>query len=129
MEISFRACKGGTGYRRVAAMVLWLGILSNLLLFPSVMTASVGLLIGIILIIYAYTIQQRIAFTLGLIAILTGLGYHLYAVMKVFNLSSWISLSQLGITTILIASVLDRFGHRIRSQLLRWQQLFSSWEY
>lgn len=129
LEISVRACKGGAGYRRAAAMVLTMGILTNLLMFPGVMTASISLFIGIILVTYAYSIQQRIAFTFGLFAVLAGLGYHIHFVMHVFNLISWMSLSLLGITTILFASVLDRYGHIIRSQLWRWQKRFKSWEY
>ena len=128
LEISFRACKGGAGYRRAAAMTLSMGMFANLLLFPSVMTASISLFMGMVILIYAYSVQQRVVFTFGLFAVLAGLGYHVQYVMEVFNLGSWVSLTLLGITAIFVASILERYGQVIRSQLVNWQQRFRSWE-
>jgi hypothetical protein len=129
LEISFRACKGGAGYRRAAAMILSMGMFTNLLLFPSVVTASINLLMGIVILVYAYSVQQRVVFAFGLFAVLAGLGYHVHYVMEVFNLGSWVSLSLMGITAIFVASILERYGQVIRLQLVNWQYRFQSWEY
>ena len=129
LEISFRACKGGAGYRRAAAMILSMGMFANMLLFSSVITASISLFMGMVILIYAYSVQQQVVFTFGLFATLAGLGYHIHYVMEVFNLGSWVSLSFLGITAIFVASILERYGQVIHSQLLNWQQRFKAWEY
>ncbi len=129
IEISLRASAGGAGYRRLAVITIVIGMLSNLFLLPSVVTAGISLATGIIMLIYGYSTQQRITFILGLFTILIGLSYQVSYVMTVFNLGSWISLSLLGVSAIFIASVLERHGLAIRTRMVNWQHDFKSWEY
>ncbi len=129
LEISWRTCRNGASYRRSASVILLIGILINLFFFPSVITASTSLIIGILILIYGYVVQQRIIFIFGLFAALTGLVYQVSSILEIFNFSSWVGLSLLGISIIFVASILERYGLLMHSQMIHWQQRFKSWEY
>jgi hypothetical protein len=128
MELSMRAVKGELLYRRLAAALMAVTVVSNLVLFSSVATAAVCLAVGLVVLVYGYMVEQRIVFALGTLTLLAGLIYQMRFAIDVFNLGSWGSLAALGVAAILIGSTVERHGVKIKLRLTNWSQRFKQWE-
>jgi hypothetical protein len=72
--------------------------------------------------------RQLALFSTGLVLAAVSLIYQLYRMLQVFDLSGWISLAVLGMLAIVIGSVLDSGGGRIRPRLLLLRRHFAHWE-
>ncbi len=129
IEISLRCSGSGTGYRRIASVIVASGMLANLFLFGNVATALACLLSGIAVMVYGYSVQQRLIFGLGLITLLVGLGHQVTFAIEMFDLGSWGSLALLGIIAIVTGSMLERHGADIKLRFTTWRQRFQSWDY
>jgi hypothetical protein len=129
MELGMRAASGGSMFRRIAASIVTLGILVNLMLFGGVLMAALCLALGLAVVIYGYMVEQRMVFAMGAVTLLTGLGYQLSYAIHFFALGSWGSLAALGVGAIVIGSLIERHGERIKSRVVQWGQRFRSWEY
>jgi 1,4-dihydroxy-2-naphthoate octaprenyltransferase len=103
-------------------------VVANLILFSSVATAAVCLLVGLLVLVYGYVVEQRIVFVLGTITLLAGLVYQMQFAIDMFNLGSWSSLAALGVAAILIGSTIERHGAKIKTRLNGWSQRFKQWE-
>ncbi len=128
-EISLRCSGRGTGYRRIASVIVASGMLANLFLFGNVITAAACLLAGIAVMVYGYSVQQRLIFGLGLLTLLVGLGHQVTYAIEMFDLGSWGSLALLGIIAIVTGSMLERHGADIKLRFTTWRQRFQSWDY
>ncbi|KFI22764.1 hypothetical protein HW44_07815 [Nitrosococcus oceani] len=58
-KISLRAAEDGPSYRRIAAVVVTVGLLANLALYEGGVAAILCLLTGIGVLIYGYLMEQR----------------------------------------------------------------------
>jgi hypothetical protein len=128
-EISLRCSGSGTGYRRIASVIVASGMLANLFFFGNVATAAACLLAGIAVMVCGYIVQQHLIFGLGLLTLLVGLGHQVTYAIEMFDLGSWGSLALLGIIAIVTGSVLERHGAEIKLRLASWRQRFQSWDY
>ncbi|WP_455203103.1 hypothetical protein [Kaarinaea lacus] len=128
LELSTRAANGALAYRRVAAVVLTVTMVTNLILFSSVVTAAVCLMVGLLVLVYGYMVEQRVVFALGAITLLAGLIYQMQFAVDVFNLGSWGSLAALGVAAILIGSTIERHGAKIKLKMTNWSKKFKAWE-
>jgi hypothetical protein len=106
-----------SGYQRLANHVLAIGMLANLCLFPSIGTAVVCLVSGIVVVVHSYTISHRGGFFTGLAGLLAGGGYQCYLAFEVFDFTSWSALAIMGVLAIVAGSVLERHGPVIRARL------------
>ncbi|HAJ92026.1 MAG TPA: hypothetical protein DCO71_05330 [Gammaproteobacteria bacterium] len=129
LEISLRTGTGGAGYRRLATGVLTSGLLANLVIFGGVIMAALCLMLGLLVIVYGYMVEQRVVFVLGGLTLLVGLGYQVQYAIQIFDLGSWASLAALGVSAILIGSAIERHGSRIKIRLAHWGERFRSWQY
>lgn len=127
MEISSRSTVYSTALQRVASIVLSASMMINLLVLSGGFSAALCILAGTGVLIYGFTAQLRIAFILGLITTIAGLGYQLHFLVLEFDLGSWISLAVLGVSTILLASILERYGAVVRHRFTRWFGDYQSW--
>lgn len=128
-EIGMRAASGGAGYRRLAAVFIAAGLLGQLWLGGSVVTATFCLIAGLGLVVYGYTVEQRVVFGLGALVLTVGLIHQIHFAITTFNLGSWGSLAALGVVAILAGSALERHGPRIKVQMASWKNRFRGWEY
>jgi hypothetical protein len=128
-EISLRCTGDGSGYRRIASIIVALGMLTNLFWYGNVVTAAACLVAGVVVMVYGYSVQQRSIFGLGLLTLLVGLGHHIVYAIDMFDLGSWGSLALLGIIAIVTGSLLEGHGADIRLRFTSWRTRFKSWQY
>ena len=129
LELSTRVVKGALLYRRLAAALLSVAVVSNLVLFSSVATAAVCLLVGLVVLVYGYMVEQRIVFALGTATLLAGLIYQMQFAIDMFDLGSWGSLAALGVAAILVGSTIERHGAKMKKQLNSWNEKFKQWDH
>jgi len=128
LELSTRAARGALFYRRAAAAILSVALVTNLIVFSSVASAAICLLAGLLVLTYGYMMEQRIVFALGIVTLLAGLVYQMQFAIHMFNLGSWGSLAGLGVAAILVGSTLERHGAKIKSYVTTWSQRFKQWD-
>jgi hypothetical protein len=129
IELSIRAAAHGAHYRRFAGIVIAAGLTANVMMFPQLLTAALCLPVGVAVMIYGYSVQQKLVFGTGLATILVGLVYQLRLLFVGFDLASWSTLALLGIGAILTASILERHGLAIKHRVSGWLNSFNRWEY
>lgn len=129
IELSIRAAAHGATYRRFAGIIIAGGMTVNVMLFPQLLTAALCLPVGVAVLIYGYSVQQKLVFGTGLATILVGLVYQLRLVLAGFDLAGWSTLALLGIGAILTASILERHGLTIKHHVSGWMSSFNRWEY
>jgi hypothetical protein len=127
-ELSLRVEMAPQLYRLMAMFVLFTGLLANIILFGGLTVALLGLATGIALALIGHHYQQLALFSTGLLLAGASLLYQLCRLLVVFDLGGWISLAVLGMLAILIGSVLESGGGRIRPRLLQLRQRFAQWE-
>lgn len=72
----------------------------------------------------AYAAQRRSIFALGLGAVLLGLGFLAIEAFSSFSIGGWMGLVLVGVVTVLIGSLIERHGQRIRAMAGRWSRHF-----
>ncbi len=127
-EVSHRAQMAPGLYRLMAMLMLSLGLIVNFILFEGLATSLTSLAIGLVMALIGRHYRQLALFGTGLVLAAVSLIYQLYQMLQVFDLSGWISLAVLGMLAIVIASVLESGGGRIRPRLLRVRRYFARWE-
>ena len=128
VETALRAARGAAFYRRLAAVVVTLGMVVNLVLIDNAATAAVCLLVGLLVLVYGFVVEQRSVFALGVITLLAGLVYQVQLAVYMFDLGSWGSLAVLGVTAIVAGSVVERYGTEIKAKLADWGKRFKAWQ-
>ena len=129
VELSMRAGADGAFYRRIAAIIVTVGMLSNLWLAGGVLMATVCLAVGLAVAIYGYMNQQSLVLGSGVVTILVGLGYQIIQAIEYFGLGSWSSLAMLGVVAILCGSLIERHGVTIKARFLGLSNQFRKWQY
>lgn len=128
-EIGTRAANGGAAYRRLAAIFVALGLLVQLWVDGGVLTASLCLAAGLGVMVYGYTLEQKVVFGLGGLILAMGLVYQIHYAVTNFDLGSWGSLAVLGVAAIVAGSALERHGARLRAHVGGWKNRIMAWDY
>ena len=126
-ELSLRSIGGGAGFRRIASIGLAASALVNLFMVGGIMAAALCLLVGLALIIYGGSVQQRVIAGLGLVTLLFGLGFQVSYAIDAFDFGSWGSLALLGTAAIIAGSILERHGVNIKTRVTTWCEQFGAW--
>ena len=116
------------GYRRIAVAVPILALAANILVLNSLLAAGISLLIGAVLTVYGYKIQQRCVFVGGVLAILTGMLHQLYQITHYFDMGNWATLAIAGILAIVIASIIESKGLNLKNRFRHIKTQFNEWE-
>lgn len=127
-DISLRRETDGGGYRRIAAGLIVICLLSNLMLYTGLLAALACVALGIALLVTGYKMQQRTIFGNGLVLFVVGIAQQLYELVHHFDLGSWASLAVLGIVSIIIASTIESQGNRIKPIFEKWKNSYKAWE-
>ncbi len=127
-DISRRSHSSTDFYHNTAIAGLVLCMLANLTFHTGLLAAAACVFIGLGLLMYAFTCQQRRMFIGGSLLVMTGISQQLYELMYHFDLGSWASLAILGIAAILVASIMESQGGQFKPRLVSWKTKFQQWE-
>lgn len=114
-------------YRVIAALLMALGLLLNLLLNMGLLSAVMALCTGLLMLLVSYQIKQRSMLWSGMVLLLAGMLYLMGQVFNQFELGSWAILAMVGVCAILIGSMLESRGGRIKPLLLAWRSRYADW--
>lgn len=117
-ELSIRAVVFASGYRRLAALTLAVPLVAGLVLFDGLAAAFLCLLGGLVLMLGGYWLRHGFVLATGALMLLLGLASQTEHLLQHFDLLGWGSLAGIGVAAILVGSIIDRFGSRLRG---RWQ--------
>jgi len=127
-ELSTRISFGKKNVRRLGMLAISAACITNLMLFDNFAASGFCLISGLSVSLYAYISEQRISFALGIITLLTGLSHQLSQAFNVIDFGSWGVLAGLGISAILIASILERHGGQLKSKIAVWNGALKHWD-
>lgn len=127
-EVSCRNYKHAAFFRNTAMAELIFCMLSNLLIFNSLLAAIACIITGAGLLTYGFKHQQKKIFITGTTLVVTGMSQQLYQLVNNFDLSGWASLAILGIAAILLASFMESQNSQFKSQVIRWKNKYQQWE-
>lgn len=127
-DLSRRSHKNTDFFRSIAVGGLVLCIIANLLFLTSLLAALASAVIGFMLLVYGYKVQQRSLFTGGIVLMIAGISQQLYELVHHFDLGGWASLATLGIVAIVAASVMESQGGKFKPRLESWKEKFHRWE-
>ncbi len=126
-ELAQRACSGQGLYRCMAMLMLLGGLLFNLLCSSTLIASLICIGAGLALVIYSHLVQQRVLLSGGLILLLAGLTDQLMHALDYFDFSYWIGLALVGVSAIVLASLLEARGTELRQALARYRKQQSEW--
>jgi hypothetical protein len=127
-DIAQRNWRHGDMYRRIAVACLLFSSILNLINFDNLFAAMACIVTGLMSLFRGYKMQQRSLFSGGIILILTGTAHQFYQLVLHFDLGSWATLAILGITAIVIASVMESQGGKFKPLLNSWKEKLQGWE-
>lgn len=127
-DIACRNPYSAVGYRHLAAGILLISLVANLILYDGLLSAMVCILVGLGVALLGYQQQQRSVFGSGVLLVLTGLSQQIYELVHHFNLGSWIGLAILGMLAIVLASTIESQGGKFKTRFDRWKVTFKQWD-
>jgi hypothetical protein len=126
-DISLRS-KGARSYRMLAIVILASGLFVNIYFIGGVMTALMSMLLGGATSAYGYHRKQIAVFVGGIVMVGVGVINQLYYLFQQFDLGSWATLAIAGITAIVVGSLIESKGGRIKPMLTAWKAKYGDWE-
>lgn len=127
-ELSRRVEMAPSLYRSLAMLALLAGFVGNLYLFGGVDIALYCIGTGVALAVFGQQRQQLALFGTGLLIAASGLLYLLLRLLAEFDLGGWLSLALIGMLAIVLGSLLESRGGRLRPALGWLHQRFANWE-
>jgi hypothetical protein len=115
-------------YRRMAVLLLLVGMLGNLVLFSDTLAALACVAVGTMLLARGCRARQLSLLGGGLLLSLVGVVHQLIDLIRHFDLASWAGLAILGTLSIVFASVLESQSGRLRFWIEAWRERLSAWE-
>ena len=127
-ELSLRIGEAGTSMRKFAALTLAVGISLNLFLYASFPLAVFTMAIGLMVLSYGYSAEQKLVFAAGVTTVGIGFVYQIWLATTLFDFGNWGTLATLGTFTILAASVIERHGLTLKNRLIQWRSQMDGWK-
>lgn len=128
-ELSTRAVLFASGYRRLAALTLAVPLVAGLVLFNGFAAPFSCLLGGLVLMLGGYWLRHGFLLATGALMLLLGLASQAEHLLHHFDLLGWGSLAAVGVAAILVGSVIDRFGSRLRGRWRVVRQELGDWNW
>ncbi len=125
--LSFFAVGSGHGYRKFAAGGAIAGMLINLFTIGGVLASILCIITAVIVIIGAFTIEERGLLHLGFAGLVLGLGYHMRYALDIYEMSPWMSLAVTGTLIVIASSYVERNYRTITAGLERFNKKLDSW--
>ncbi len=127
-ELGTRASAHRVGYRLLGSLILASLLLANVVLMHSVIAAATCITFGLLLLGYGAMAGQRAPFLAGASCAVVGVSDQLLHVVLNFDLGSWGTLGMVGISAILLGSVLERQGAALRAQWIAMRGRYQAWQ-
>ena len=128
VELSLRSAISGSLIRKIAAFSLVLGLSLNLLVYPSHLLALANIAVGVGILIYGISTEQKLLFLSGLATSAVGVLYEMMLISEWFHLGNWLSLAVFGSLVILLASLIERHGASVSKRLTTWRTAYCRWQ-
>jgi hypothetical protein len=128
-EISLRAGSSQGFYRVMASVVCTLTMLINLLLVGGLLASLITIFIGVAMIVVSYALQQRAIFIGGVLMTLIGLIDQALHMFQYFDFNYWIAMAITGVIAIVLGSLLESNGGRMKVWFGVCRQRYSAWSY
>ncbi len=128
-EISLRAYTGAGLYRVMTSIILVTGLFANFTFNSDVWATMSLILVGLIMIAMSYTLKQRVMLLGGLLLFVVGLGNQFINLFEIFDFSYWIATAVMGVSAILLASLLESKGSSIKQTLIIYKARYAEWSY
>ena len=127
-DISCRSKYRVETYRLLAVAGLVVGLGINLLANANPVASLLTVMISVGVSIVGYKAQQRSVFTGGIVLMLLGIAQQFYDLVKHFDLGSWAGLAILGVVSIIIASVMESQGGKLKPRFVAWKAKLAEWD-
>ncbi len=125
LEVSNRAGK----FNLIFSILAVLGLLSShfllLLVIGGVASAVLLLLAGLVVVVIGHAEKSRGILITGLVSSLVGFGYQMYNTFLHIDFTNWATLAVIGVTGIVIASLLERHGLVLKHKWDKWSHFKS----
>lgn len=112
-----------TNFAILAGLTLSICNLAQIASAGSLLSSILCLASGIALIFAGLKQKERILLILGTITAVSGLGNEIIEIIKLVDLSNWETLAIIGISAIIIASIIERHGAVIKVKLTKLLKL------
>jgi len=127
-ELSRRVEMAPSLYRSLSMLTLLVGFAGNLYLFGGLDKALLCIAAGLSLAVAGRHWRQLALLASGLLIAGAGMLYLLGRLLVDFDLGGWLSLALVGLAAILLGSLLESRGGRLRTRFGQLKQRFAMWE-
>lgn len=127
-DIARRSEQRATAYRKLAMLMLLVGMTGNLFLFSGPLAALASVGVGTAAMIHGYRVRQLSLLGGGLLLVLSGVLHQFIDLIRHFDLGSWASLAVLGMLSIVFASVLESQSGTLRLRFETWRGRLRAWQ-
>ena len=128
-EIAARGSEESRGYRSLAALVLVSGLGSNLLSYGGILATVLTMVVGSALIAGSYATRNRSLFIGGAVLLVGGTLQQLVHAIRFFDLAGWATITLVGVAAILLGSLLESSGGRLKGRFATWKARHQDWTY
>ena len=115
-------------FRAIAVYGLVFSLTANLFSHPHFFISLTNIIIGLCTIFFGFKTKQRSIFIGGSVIVILDILQQIYELVIHFDLGSWASLAVLGITSIVIASVMEAQGRNIKILFATLNEKYKSWK-
>lgn len=109
-----------------ASIALILTHCLQITVFSNSLSALLCMVAGLLVIYFGKLSQKQYLLNLGLITAIIGLILSLVFLFNGINFNHWLSMTVIGITTIVAASLIERYGAMLKLKWSQWRQLEQS---
>ena len=128
-ELSTRAGRNNGRYRVLATGIAVSGLVLNMLVTNDLYASLITIVIGLAMTVYSYTAKQKSIFIGGVITTLAGAMEQVTQIMLIFNFGYWVTLAIIGVFAIVVGSMLESKGGRLRQTFHGMKTRYAEWNY
>jgi hypothetical protein len=128
-EISCRSGAVQTLFRTLAGLTAVCGLLINIFFVDGVMGTVIAMLSGIALMVIGLQQKQRLMLIAGVFITSVGLVEQIVHLSVAFDFGYWLSTALIGLIAIVVASLMESKGSRVKHRLLNFRTQIAEWEY
>jgi hypothetical protein len=125
--LSCRCMTYSVHYRKAAAVLAGVAVISQLSTHATVLTAFLCLVASLSLVISGFHYQERLVFWAGLAGSIVSLGYYLRFAIDLYAYGPWGLLAGLGLIVLLSASYLEKHATRMLGRLCLLREEMRAW--
>ena len=125
--LSLQSFGGGVAYRKVAALLTLIALLSQLGTEATLLSSFLCVALSTLMVVMGFRCQERVVFSTGVIGLIFGMGYHLTFAMQLYAQSPWAFLAAAGILVLLSASYLEKHAARMFGRLVLLREEMKIW--